>query len=295
MKKSSAPITVQVGHREFLKINTMKYDWRDIYHLILTLSWPQFAGLILAIYVFINLCFATLYLLGGRCIAGLVPGSFSDAFFFSVETLATVGYGHAYPDTLYGHGVATLEIMAGLFGLAVMTGLIFVRFSRPTARIKFSNVAVVAPFDGFPTLMIRLANQRNHAMVEAEFRLLFMRSELTKEGEDVRRFYPLRLQFDHLINFPAALTLRHVIDETSPLFGLTPQDLKLTDSRMLASIVCVDPVMQAPVQSQAEYLHEQIAWNRRFAEIYTEDSVGRYTVDYSKFHDTVDLSAGDEM
>ncbi len=254
MKKSSVPITVRVGHREFVKVNATKYDWRDIYHLILTLSWPQFAGLILAIYAFINLCFAMLYLLGGRCIAGLVAGSFSDAFFFSVETLATVGYGHAYPDTLYGHCVATLETMVGLFGLAVMTGLIFVRFSRPTAR------------------------------------LLFMRSELTKEGEDVRRFYPLRLQFDHLINFPAALTLRHVIDQTSPLFGLTPQDLKLADSRMLASIVCVDPVIQAPVQSQTEYLHEQIAWNRRFAEIYAEDSIGRYTVDYSKFHDTVDLS-----
>jgi len=183
-----------------------------------------------------------------------------------------------------------VEIMVGLFGLAVMTGLIFVRFSRPTARIKFSNVAVVAPFNGFPTLMIRLANLRHHAMVEAEFRLLFMRSELTQEGEDVRRFYPLRLQFDHLISFPAALTLRHVIDESSPLFGLTPEDLKLADSRMLASIVCVDPVIQAPVQSQTEYLHEQIAWNRRFAEIYTEDSIGRYTVDYSKFHDTVDLS-----
>ena len=290
MKKSSAPIRVQVGHREFLKVNVTKYDWRDIYHFILTLRWPQFAGLVLGMYAFINLCFAMLYLLGGRSIAGLVPGSLSDAFFFSVETLATVGYGHAYPDTLYGHCVATLEIMVGLFGMAVTTGLIFVRFSRPTARIRFSNVAVVAPFNGFPTLMIRLANLRRHAMVEAEFRLLLGRNELTKEGEDVRRFFPLRLQFDHLINFPAALTLRHVIDETSPLFGLTAQDLKLTDTRMLASIVCVDPVIQAPVQSQTEYLHEQIAWNRRFAEIYTEDSIGRYTVDYSKFHDTVDVS-----
>jgi len=289
MKRSSAPITFRVGHREFIKVNATKYDWRDIYHFILTLSWAQFAGMLLGLYVFINLCFAMLYLLGGRCIAGLVPGSFSDAFFFSVETLATVGYGHAYPETLYGHCVATLEIMVGLFGLAVMTGLIFVRFSRPTARIKFSNVAVVAPFDGFPTLMIRLVNLRHHTMVEADFRLLLMRNELTKEGEDVRRFYPLRLQFDHLISFPAALTLRHVIDETSPLFGLTPQDLKLADSRMLASIVCVDPVLQAPVQSQTEYLHEEIAWNQRFAEIYTEDFIGRYTVDYSKFHDTVDV------
>ncbi len=290
MKRSSAPITVRIGHREFVKVNATKYDWRDIYHLILTFSWPEFASLVLGIYILINLCFATLYVLGGRCIAELPPGSFSDAFFFSVETLATVGYGHAYPDTLYGHCVTTLEIMVGLFGLAVMTGLIFVRFSRPTCRVMFSKVAVVAPFDGFPTLMLRLANLRHHAMVEAEFRLLFMRSELTKEGEDVRRFYPMRLQFDHLISFPAALTLRHVIDESSPLFGLTQQDLKLADSRMLASVVCVDPVIQAPVQSQTEYLHEQIAWNRRFAEIYTEDSLGRYTVDYSKFHDTMDIS-----
>ena len=167
MKRSSPPIKVQVGHREFVKINARKYDWRDIYHFILTLSWPEFAGVVLGIYVLINLCFATLYLLGGRCIAELAPGSFSDAFFFSVETLATVGYGHAYPDTLYGHCIVTLEIMVGLFGLAVMTGLIFVRFSRPTAQIKFSNVAVVAPFDGFPTLMIRLANLRLNHLFDA--------------------------------------------------------------------------------------------------------------------------------
>jgi inward rectifier potassium channel len=289
MKRSSSAIKVQVGHREFIKLNARKYDWRDLYHLILTLTWPQFAGLILGIYLCTNLLFAGLYLLAGNCIAELQPGSFSDHFFFSVETLATVGYGHAYPATLYGHCVATLEILVGLFGLAVLTGLIFVRFSRPTARIMFSNVAVVAPFNGTPALMLRLANLRHHAMVEAEFRLLFMRSELTKEGEDIRRFYPLRLEFDRLISFPAALTLRHVIDETSPLHGRTAQDLKLTDSRMLASVVCVDPVIQAPVQTQTEYVHEQIEWNRLFAEIYVEDARGRYTVDYSKFDETVEV------
>ena len=291
MKRSSSPITVRAGHREFVKVNVRKYDWRDIYHLVLTLTWPQFALMILGVYLCINLLFAGLYLLGGNCIAELSPGSFTDHFFFSVETLATVGYGHAYPASLYGHCVATLEILVGLFGLAVLTGLIFVRFSRPTARIRFSMVAVVAPFDGIPTLMIRLANLRHHAMVEADFRLLLMRSEVTKEGEDVRRFYPLRLQFDHLISFPAALTVRHVIDETSPLHGLTAEDLKLTDSRMLASIVCTDPVIQARVPTQTEYVHEQIAWNRQFAEIYTEDAAGRYTVDYSKFDETVELSS----
>ena len=290
MKRSSPAIKVHAGHREFIKLNAKKYDWRDLYHLVLTLTWPQFAALILGVYLCINLLFAVLYLLGGNCIAELVPGSFTDHFFFSVETLATVVYGHAYPATLYGHCVATLEILVGLFGLAVLTGLIFVRFSRPTARIMFSNVAVIAPFDGVPTLMILLANLLHHAMVEADFRLLLMRSELTKEGDDVRRFYPLRLQFDHLISFPAALTVRHVIDETSPLHGVTAQDLKLTDSRMLASIVCTDPVIQAPVQTQTEYVCEQIAWNRQFAEIYVEDARGRYTVDYSKFDETIELA-----
>jgi inward rectifier potassium channel len=291
MRRSPTPITVRAGHREFVKLNTRKYEWRDVYHFILTLNWPRFAGLILGIYILTNLVFATLYALGGPCIAEIPPGSLLDAFFFSVETLATVGFGHAYPNTLYGHCIVTLEIMVGLFGMAVTAGLIFVRFSRPVARIKFSQVAVIAPFNGTPTLMIRLANLRAHAMVEAEFRLLFMRSELTKEGEDIRRFYPLRLQFEHLINFPAALTVRHIIDETSPLFGLTPEDLKMTDSRMLASIVCIDPVIQAPVQSQTEYLLQQIAWNRRFAEIYTEDSIGRYSVDYSRFDETENLEA----
>lgn len=289
MKRPSPTIRVQAGHREFIKLHARRFDWRDIYQMVLTLTWPQFAGMILGIYLCMNLVFAVLYLLGGNCIAELAPGSFSDNFFFSVETLATVGYGHAYPATLYGHCVATLETLVGLFGLAVLTGLIFVRFSRPTARIMFSNVAVIAPFDGVPTLMIRLANLRHHAMIEADFRLLLMRSELTKEGDDVRRFYPLRLQFDHLISFPAALTVRHVIDESSPLHGLTAEDLKLADSRMLASIVCIDPVIQAPVQTQTEYLYEQISWNRQFAEIYVEDARGRYTVDYSRFDETVEL------
>lgn len=290
MKRPSPTIRVQAGHREFIKLHARRFDWRDIYQMVLTLTWPQFAGMILGIYLCMNLVFAVLYLLGGNCIAELAPGSFSDNFFFSVETLATVGYGHAYPATLYGHCVATLETLVGLFGLAVLTGLIFVRFSRPTARIMFSNVAVIAPFDGVPTLMIRLANLRHHAMIEADFRLLLMRSELTKEGDDVRRFYPLRLQFDHLISFPAALTVRHVINESSPLHGLTAEDLKLADSRMLASIVCIDPVIQAPVQTQTEYLYEQISWNRQFAEIYVEDARGRYTVDYSKFDETIELA-----
>src|SRR6202011_241694 len=219
MRRRPRHIRVRSGQFEFVKLNVKKFDWGDTYHLILTLSWPGFAGLVFGVYLLINLIFAALYMLEAHAVSEMAPGSFSDAFFFSVETLAPVGYGHMYPVTFYGHLIAMLEIMVGMFGLAVITGLIFVRFSRPTARIQFSKVAVIAPFDGVPNLMIRVANLRHQAMVEPEFRMLFMWDTVTAEGDDVRRFRSLRLEFDHLIAFPAVLTVRHPIDKTSPLFG----------------------------------------------------------------------------
>jgi inward rectifier potassium channel len=289
MNKKSGTVSVQAGRLEFVKINTAKFEWRDIYHWILTLSWSRFAAFLLGLYVVINLCFASLYVLRGGCIAELPPGSFLDAFFFSVETLATVGYGHMYPETLYGHSVATVEIVLGMFGMAVITGLIFVRFARPTARMMFSKQAVIGPFDGVPALMLRVANLRHHAMAEAEFRLMLLRNESIRESDDIRLFYPLKLQFDHLISFPVALTLRHIIDETSPLYGMTREDMKKSDTRLLASIVCIDTVIPAPIQSQAHYSFQDILWNRRFVEIYSEDSKDRYTVDYGRIHDTEEV------
>jgi inward rectifier potassium channel len=291
MSKNGRSVTVRAGRLEFQKINTAKFDLRDTYHFILTLTWPQFAALVLTIYVLVNLLFAGLYALGGRCIAELPPGSFFDAFFFSVETLATVGYGHMYPDTFYGHCLTTIEIVFGMFGMAVVTGVIFVRFSRATARILFSKCAVISPFDGVPTLMLRVANLRHIAMAEAEFNVMLFRDERIQEGEHVRRFYPLKLQFDRMIAFPVALTLRHVIDESSPLYGMTPEDFVKSDTRLMASIVCIDTVIPAPVQSATDYSYEDILWNRRFVEIYSETSGGRFTVDYSRIHDTEEAVA----
>src|SRR6202035_2335618 len=286
MKRSPRHIRVRVGQFEFVKLNAKKFDWRDTYHLILTLSWPGFAGFVFGIYLLINLVFAALYMLEAHAVAEMTPGSFSDAFFFSVETLATVGYGHMYPESLYGHLITMLEIMVGMFGLAVITGLIFVRFSRPTARMHFSKVAVIAPFDGVPTLMIRLANLRHLAMVEPEFRMILMRDVVTAEGEEVRRFRSLKLEFDHLIAFPAVLTVRHRIDEDSPLFGMTPKDFQQQDIRLIASIVGVDTVIVAPVQSLRDYNYDQFEWNRRFVEIYSENEEGDWTVDYGRIDET---------
>ena len=289
LKKKKA-VSVRVGQFEFLKLNATSQEWRDIYHWILALSWPRFAALIAGVYLALNLVFAFLYSIGGNCVAEMPPGSFSTAFFFSVQTLATVGYGHLYPATLYGHIVTTVEIMTGMFWLAVITGLIFVRFSRPTARIEFTNSVVIAPFNGRPTLMLRVANLRHHSMVEAEFRIMFMRDERIREDEAFRHFYNLKLAFDRLIVFPAALTLRHTIDEQSPLYGETIESLQASDARIVASIVCIETVIPATVQSLKDYSWRDIRFGERFVEIYTDRGEGQITVDYGRLHDTEPVS-----
>jgi inward rectifier potassium channel len=191
-----------------------------------------------------------------------------------------------YPTTLYGNILTTVEIMVGMFGLAVMTGLIFVRFSRPSARIEFTRHVVIASFNGRPTLMLRVANLRHHSMAEAEFKVMFMRDEEIKEGGTFRRFYSLKLHFDRLITFPVALTLMHTIDEQSPLHGMTPESLQATDARLVASVVGIETVIQAAVQSKKDYSWRDFRFGERFVEIYTETGEGRLTVDYGRLHET---------
>src|SRR5947208_4650210 len=190
------PVSVRSGQVEFLKLNLEEREWRDAYQWLLALSWPEFAALIAAIYIVINLIFATIYALGGECIAGMTPGSYLEAFFFSVQTLATVGYGHWYPQTLYCHVVTTVEIINAMFGLAVMTCLIFVRFSRPAARILFSRSIVIGPLNGRPTLMLRVRNLRAQSMVEAEFSIMFRRDERIAEGDRSSQIYNLNHHVD---------------------------------------------------------------------------------------------------
>jgi len=285
------PIATRSGRTEFLKINAAVSGWRDSYHWVLSLTWPRFALFLASSYVIINLLFGALYAIRPGCIADLEPGSFPYAFFFSVETLATVGYGHNYPATVYGHVVVTIEIFLGMIWIAVITGLIFVRFARPTARIVFSNCLLIAPHDGRLSLMFRVANLRHTSMAEAEFRIIYSRDEHVLEGEDIRRFYYLRVYPDRMISFPAALTIRHTIDETSPLYGVTAERLEKEDAFFLASTLSLELVMAASVQSQQDYAVEDIRFGERFVDVYAELPDGRFAVDYGRLHETEPVPA----
>ena len=286
-RRRPSHVSIRAGQVEFVKVNTDAWRWRDVYRWLLGLNWPRFAVFVAIVYIGLNLLFAALYSLQQDSIAGSTGGHwFFDCFFFSIQTLATVGYGHMYPQTLYGHIISTIEIMTGVFLLAVMTGLIFVRFSRPIARVVFSRSIVIAPLNGRPTLMVRVGNENQHSMVEAEFRIMFSRDEPLLEGGDFRYFYVLKLHFDRLTVFPAALTLRHTIDEKSPLFGATPESLAARRVLFLVSVVGIDPVIAAPVQMQKDYTWHDVRFGERFVEIYTELEPGRLSVDYGRLHDT---------
>src|SRR5438874_5538618 len=286
-RRRPSHVSIRAGQVEFVKVNTDAWRWRDVYRWLLGLNWPRFAVFVAVVYIGLNLLFAALYSLQQDSIAGSTGGHwFFDCFFFSIQTLATVGYGHMYPQTLYAHIISTIEIMTGVFLLAVMTGLIFVRFSRPIARVVFSRSIVIAPLNGRPTLMVRVGNENQHSMVEAEFRIMFSRDEPLIEGGDFRYFYALKLHFDHLTVFPAALTLRHEIDERSPLYGATLESLEAGRALFFVSVVGIDPVIAAAVQTQKDYTWRDLRFGHRFVEIYSQHGDGKLTVDYGRIHDT---------
>src|SRR5437870_9145270 len=285
-------VSIRSGQVEFVKVNSDSWKWRDVYRWLLGLRSPQFAAFVGALYVGLNLLFAALYSFGQNSIAGTTTHWFLDCFFFSVQTLATVGYGHMYPQNIYGHIVSTFEIMTGVFLLAVMTGLIFVRFSRPVARVVFSKSIVIGPLNGKPTLMVRVGNENHHSMVEARFRIMYTRDKQLAEGGDFRYFHDLKLHFDQLTVFPAALTLRHEIDEQSPLHGSTIESLEAERALFFVSVVGIDPVIAAEVQTQKDYSWRDLLFGRRFVEIYTQEE-GRLTVDYGRLHDTEPVQRAD--
>jgi inward rectifier potassium channel len=259
------------------------------YHSLLAMSWRKFFGLTALFYFGANLLFAAAYLLCGPGSLSVpesagIESRFLQAFFFSIHTLATIGYGTISPVGLAANVIVSIESFIGLFGLALCTSLLFARFSRPTARILFSDRAVIAPYRGVTAFEFRIANTRRNQIIELEAKVLFARFE-DVEGRPLRRFYPLKLERDRVVFFPLSWTIVHPIDETSPFYGMSAEDLRKTMGEFLVLLTGFDETFSQTVHARSSYLAEEVVWNARFADIfYRPADDGLLTIDVRKLH-----------
>jgi len=261
--------------------------WNDSYHRLLTMPLWAFMAVMAGAYLTVNALFAVLYLADPTGIAGARPGDFLDAFFFSAQTLGSVGYGAMWPKSPYANAVATAEMFIGLFNLGVATGLLFARISRPTARIMFSRRAVVTPLNGAPTLMFRAANRRRNLVVEAEVSVTLIHDVRTLEGDVLRRFEELAVLRAKTPLFFLTWQVMHVVDETSPLWGETTESLLARRAEILVVMKGLDETFVSVIHARASYRPDEIIWGGRLVDIFTTLPGGGRAIDFRRFHDIV--------
>jgi inward rectifier potassium channel len=271
-------VPIRIGAFEFTKTGVSRFDLRDPYHLAVTLRWSEFFMALVLVDLVINLVFAVLYWAEPGSISNAGP-SFSEAFFFSIETLATVGYGVMAPATLYGHIVSSVEILCGLTFTALITGLIFVRFSRPRAKFRFAENAVVTTYNGKPTLMVRVGNGKLTLLADARARITAVLREEPYEGHVPRRSHELKLQRANLAIFALTWNLMHEIDEESPLYGFTAESMAETDLRLLVFLEARDYALGATVHDVHDYTPDRILYGMRYQDTIILDGQGRTCVD----------------
>ena len=276
----------RTGVSDITRLGLRRTGLRDAYHSMMTIPVSGLLVVLVAIYLAANAIFALFYMEFPGSIAHAEPGSFADAYFFSVQTMATIGYGALLPGNLAGNLIATAETVVGMLTVALSAGVVFARVSRPTARMMFSEVAVIGKRNGRTTLMFRVANQRRTQIVEAQITVALLRNETTLEGETVRRFHDLKLERDKTPIFALSWTVLHVIDEDSPFYRATHDSLKAEDAEIICSITGIDEIFAQPVHARYGYAVDDLRWNTRFVDIISRDEAGRRYIDYRLFHDT---------
>jgi inward rectifier potassium channel len=268
----------------FRVIGAPRPGLRDAYHALLRTSWGTLIAIISATFLLLNAAFAGIYVeVGG--VANAQPGSFVDAFFFSVETMATIGYGAMYPASHGANVVMVVESIVGLLITALATGLVFVRFSLTRARIVFAQHATISPMDGVPTLMIRLGNDRSNRIHDARLRLMMTVSSRTAEGVMWYRTTDLALVRDLAPALARSWTLLHRIDESSPLHGHTPESLAKLEAEFLVTVSGTDDTSLQPIHARWTYEHFSVVWGARLADILSESADGNVVLDLRHFHD----------
>ena len=265
----------------------------DAYHDMLRASWTRLLMLFIGTFLVFNLMFAALFALDPRGVgyaAGQIDGPlFWRAFVFSIDTMATVGYGNMYPLSFYANVVAAIEIALGILFVALVTGVVFARFSRPTARILFSKVAVIMPFDGVPTLMFRAANQRHNLIFEASATVSVL-ADIVVDGMQLRRFISVALVRESNPVFALTWTIMHRIDEESPLYQWLTDRKTIGDSEIVVILAGIDERSGQSIHARWAYDDEDVVWDARFVDIIGVDQ-GTRTIDYRKFHDFIALDA----
>lgn len=289
-KRKSKRILERDGKFNIIAENYTTAFWSDLYHKLLSVSWPRFFFYNFGIYIFINFAFGTAYYIcGPGALEGIHPLTeaerFLDCFFFSVQTLATIGYGKIVPEGLPANILATIESMFGLLLLAVTTGLVFSRFARPTARVSFSRQALVITQDGAPGLVFRIANERLNRIVQANVEMILVRDEVTPEGEIYRTIYDLPLKRSHTPLFLLTWTIVHPITPESPLHKMTPEEWKASNAEILVTLTGMDDIFHQDVYVRFSYTIDDLVWNRRFANMMDITENGT-TINLSKLHDT---------
>ena len=263
-----------------------------LYHTLLTASWARFLGFVAFLYVALNIIFAAGFsALGPGALLEAAPpaahgGTFARAFFFSVQTFATIGYGHIVPNGMGSNLLVTLEALVGMMYQALAIGLLFARFARPTASILFSHRAVVAPYADARALQFRIVNQRSNQIIQLEAQVLF--SHLTRDGrgQEIRRYYVLPLERNKVTFFPLSWTIVHPIDESSPLATRTADDLRREQAEILVLLTGVDETFEQTVHARTSYRADEIVWDARFRSMFLPTTGnGMVAVDIRRLHD----------
>jgi inward rectifier potassium channel len=262
------------------------------YQLLVTISWAGFLGVVALLYLVLNLVFAVLFFAcGPDALAGpgshMLGGRFSQAFFFSIQTFATIGYGQIGPNGFAANALVTIEALVGLMYQALATGLLFARFARPTAAILFSRHAIIAPYADIQSLQFRIANERRrNEIIELGAQVLYTSFETSDDGRLVRRYRLLPLERNKVTFFPLSWTIVHPIDENSPLAGKTREDLEREQAEILVLLTGVDETYEQTVHARTSYRADEIIWNARFQPVFRGESASHLlSVDVSRLHD----------
>ena len=259
----------------------------DVYHRVLALPLAGILALMAVTFLTLNVAFASLFLLAGG-VDNLSPGDVWNAFFFSVQTFGTIGYGYMFPRSFAADAIVTVETFVGMVFVAMATGLVFARVSRPTARVTFSRVAVINNFEGVPTLMFRAANRRANNILEAEVMMTMARDVRTSEGHEIRRFEELNVVRSRTPLFAYTWVVLHPIDASSPLYGQTDETLLRDHMEIVVVISGVDDRYAQRIHARHSYTADEIRWSKRFADVLSILPDGRRQVDYRRFHDVID-------